>query len=70
LLKRTFGRFDEFADKWVTNDAWLVYEAAFDGFNAHLALIQQKQRLPGRSHRQSRPGPDYGMTAGRELSPC
>lgn len=46
MLKRTFGRFDEFADKWVTNDAWLVYEAAFDGFNAHLALIQQKQRLP------------------------
>ena len=78
LLKRTFGRLDEFVDKWVTNDAWLamsidtlfkmlhrllneiagikqkdpddawlVYAAAFDGFNAHVALIQQKQRLPG-----------------------
>ncbi|MEJ2141968.1 MAG: hypothetical protein P8Y24_06375 [Gammaproteobacteria bacterium] len=24
LLKRTFTRFDEFIDKWVTNDAWLA----------------------------------------------
>ena len=24
LLKRTFGRLDEFVDKWVTNDAWLA----------------------------------------------
>jgi len=78
LLKRTFGRLDEFVDKWVTNDAWLamsidtlfkmlhrllnevdgirqkdpddawqVYEAAFTGFDAHLALIKQKHRLLG-----------------------
>lgn len=24
LLKKTFERFDEFIDKWVTNDAWLA----------------------------------------------
>ncbi len=24
MLKRTFARLDEFIDKWVTNDAWLV----------------------------------------------